>query len=184
VAALLTAATLGACTSGKGSTPLATDVVQTAGVKVSVTHPTEWQHQLGPQNRHYSEVTGLFANFPLQDPCTRSAHSVECHDDQLGAFPVDGVLGEVGWSSGGPGPTSVDDLLSRGTATTLEGRRASEITDNGQSCAGSGATRSLTDLVDVGATDLVLSVRFCWRGDNPAVAAQIRDVVNRLTVDR
>src|SRR5258708_1249261 len=88
-----------ACTSGGSVAPLATDRVETGGATVVLHHPREWRRQLSPQNRHYSEATALFANFDLRDPCTPSngGQGVACHDEEIGAFPADGVMVSVGW---------------------------------------------------------------------------------------
>jgi hypothetical protein len=174
------------CTSGGSAARLDTDRVETGGVTVVLHHPSDWRRQLSPQNRHYSEATALFANFDLHDPCTvtNGGQGITCHDEQIGAFPSDGVLAVVGWTSGGPGPHTAAELLANGTPTKVGSFRAAEVRDSGQSCVGTGATHSIGYLVDVGASDLAASVMFCWRGDDAAIARQVEDAVTSLAIEK
>jgi hypothetical protein len=54
--------------------------------------------------------------------------------------------------------------------------------DNGASCAGFGATHSLGYLIDIGGSDVVATIGFCWQGDDPTVAAQVHDAANNVII--
>jgi hypothetical protein len=174
------------CTSGDSAARLDTDRVQTGGVTIVLRHPSGWRRQLSPQNRHYSEATALFANFDLRDPCTvtNGGQGITCHDERIGTFPNDGVLVSVGWTSGGPGPHTADELLANGTPTTVGPFRATEVQDAGANCAGTGATHSIGYLVDTGASGQAAAVTFCWRGDDGAIVAQVHEATASLEVVR
>jgi hypothetical protein len=185
VAVGATAVLAAGCTSGGSTSSLVTDRVDTGGVTVVVHHPSDWHRQLSPQNRHYSEATALLANFELHDPCTPTnlGQGISCHDELMGAFPQDGVLVTIGWTSGGPGPHTPDELLAKGTPTTVGGRRAGRTQDVGKTCAGIGATHSIDYVIDSGAVGMAARVSFCWRGDDASVAAQIRDSAATLVIE-
>lgn len=173
------------CTS-RSPAPLATDRVAMGETTVVLRHPSEWRRQLSPDNRHYSETTAFFANFDLRPACgpTVGGQGVACRDDLMGVFPGDGVMVSVGWFSGGPGLVTVDQLVAHGTPTTIGGRRAAEVDNQLKTCSGTGATHSARYMIDDGASDVALVVVFCWRGESPTVAAQVRNTAATLAVER
>jgi len=172
------------CTS-QGGASLVTDRVVTGGATVVLQHPNEWRRQLAADNRHYAENTAFFANFELRPACgpTIGGQGIACRDDLMGVFPADGVMVTVGWNSGGPGAHTLDQLLAYGTPTTVVGRRAAEVQNQLGTCSGTGATHSVRYVVDGGASSLALQIEFCWRGESPTVAAQVRAAATKLTVE-
>ena len=119
------------------------------GLVVTLDHPTAWHSQLQALSIHYAAVFGYLANYPLQQFCTHpSATSFECSWANVGKIPMGGVLVSFGTTGYGPGPGVKAQILSQGTPTMIDGRRASERSGSGSVCGGSGADHGLTLWID------------------------------------
>ncbi len=168
------------------STPGAPWVVQEFhgdGLVVTLDHPAPWHSQLQPLSIHYAAVFGYLANYPLQPFCTHpSATSFECSWANVGKIPLDGVVVSFGTSGYGPGPGVKAQLLSQGTPTTIDGRRASERSGSGSVCGGSGADHALTLWIDDGKAAGVFDISFCWHGSDPSLAEAVNKVATTLTL--
>ncbi len=153
------------------------------GLVVTLDHPVAWRSQLQPLSLHYIAVFGFLANFPLQQPCTHpTSSSFECTWANAGKVPMDGVLVNFGTDGYGPGPEVRGQLLSLGTPTTVDGRRARELSGSGSGCLGSGAAHSLTLWIDDGKPAGLFDIGFCWLGSAPNLAAEVHQVVAHLTL--
>jgi hypothetical protein len=153
------------------------------GLVVTLDHPIVWRSQLQPLSLHYTAIFGFIANFPLQQFCTHpTSSSFECISAHVGKVPMDGVLVRFGTSGYGPGSGEKGQLLSQGTPTTIDGRRASERSGNGYGCLGSGADHSLTFWIDDGKPAGVFDIAFCWLGSAPLLAEDVRTVATRLSL--
>ena len=154
-----------------------------AGLVVTLDHPAAWASQLQPLSIHYSATFGYLANFPLQQFCSRpSSSSFECTWADAGHIPIGGMLVTFGVEGYGPGPGIPAYLLSRGTPTTIDGRRAAEQAGPGSGCLGVGAGHSIAYFVDDGPTGGVFDIEFCWAGNSPALSNDAHAVASRLTL--
>jgi hypothetical protein len=153
-----------------------------AGLVVTLDHPTAWRSQLQPQSLHYIAIFGYLANFPLPQFCTHpSASSFECKWSNVVKIPSDGVLVTFGTEGYGPLPDQKGQLLSQGMPTTVDGRRAAELSDSVSVCLGGiGPDHQLTLWIDDGRPAGVFDISFCWRGSDPSVAADVNTVVTQL----
>jgi hypothetical protein len=153
------------------------------GLVVTLDHPVAWRSQLQPLSLHYIAVFGFLANFPLQQPCTHpTSSSFECTWAHAGKVPMDGVLVNFGTDGYGPGLEVRGQLLSLGTPTTVDGRRARELSESGSGCLGSGAAHSLTFWIDDGKPAGLFDIGFCWLGSDPNLAREVHQVVAHLTL--
>jgi hypothetical protein len=185
--------TLGGCAPAAAATPPTTTtpplpsgqwVTQSfhgAGLVVSLDHPVSWRSQLQPLSIHYSATFAFLSNFTLQQFCTHpTTSSFECTWADAGTVPTGGVIVMFGTEGYGPGPGIPAQLLSEGTPTTVDGRRAAEQT--GTMCLGVGADHRTTYFVDDGQPQGLFDITFCWRGSSTAFAGDVRAVVSRLTL--
>jgi len=153
------------------------------GLILTIDHPATWRSQLQPLSIHYATAFGYLANFPLQQFCTHpTSSSFECTWANAGKVPMDGVVVNFGTEGYGPGGFGKDQLLSQGTPTEIDGRRASERSGNGIGCLGVGADHSWTFWIDDGKPAGVFDINFCWRGSNAPLAEDVRTVATRLTL--
>lgn len=154
-----------------------------AGLVVTLDHPAAWRSQLRPLSLHYTAVFGFLANFPLQKFCTHpTSFSFECIGANAGKVPMDGVVVEFGTGGYGPLPIETSHLLSQGTPTMIDGRRASERSGNGSECLGSGADHSMTLWIDDGKPAGVFDITFCWLGSDPTLAEDVHTVATQLSL--
>jgi hypothetical protein len=150
---------------------------------VTLDHPVTWRSQLQPLSLHYTAVFGFLANFTLQQFCTHpTSSSFECTWANAGKVPLDGVLVNFGTGGYGPLPIETSQLLSQGTPTTIDGRRASERSGNGSGCLGSGAAHSMTFWIDDGKPAAVFDITFCWLGSDPTLAEDVHTVATQLSL--
>jgi hypothetical protein len=153
-----------------------------AGLVLTLDHPVAWRSQLQPLSLHYSATFGFLANFPLHQFCSHpSPLSFQCTGADAGTLPAGGVVAMFGTEGYGPGPGIADALLSQGTATTVDGHRASERSGNGSECLGVGANHDLTFWIDDGRSQGVFDITFCWLG-SALLSDDVHAVANRLTL--
>jgi hypothetical protein len=152
------------------------------GLVVTLDHPVAWTSQLQPLSLHYTAILGFLANFPLRQLCTHpSSSSIECSWSNVGTIPMNGVLVNFGTEGYGPGPDEKSQLLSEGTPTTIDGRRASERSGSG-ACSSGGVDHALTLWIDDGKPAEVFDITFCWVGSEASLADDVNTVATGLRI--